>query len=259
MKIRLLFLCAFSIIFQIGFTQVENTNVDTSSYIHWVIEAEYPGGYDELKNYLEENKRIKSIPRTQIEYTKEEIQRGQKVIIRFDVDTNGFISNVVVEKGISNCELCNQEALRLVENMPNWIPSQLLGKPLMSCVRLPILFELEPIEFSCETICETEAEFVGGPEALKKYIQKNISIGRQHKKRKSLKQNEMLEGGLVIVRFTIEADGQVSNVWLEQSLPNCEPCNQESIRLILAMPKWIPATMNGKFERADVRIPIWFE
>jgi TonB family protein len=62
-----------------------------------------------------------------------------------------------------------------------------------------------------------------------------------------------------MVRFIIEKDGSITHVRLETKLPKCEPCNQDAIRVVKNMPKWKPASSDGKAVRTYVRLPINFD
>ena len=267
LKMKLLLFLGTCLITHLGLSQ-NGFTVDTSSVYRFecevleVEEAEFPNGYQKLLEYLEENKRQIINPRIQSEYTLDEQRESEQVILRFAIDTNGKVANVVLEVGLPQCEPCNQEALRLVENMPNWKPATYNGKPMNSLVSLPITFELKNemddfVLIGCEL--EIDPEFKGGEKALIKYIKKNSWVSGNRKRRKSIPKDEHLEGGSVHVRFVIEADGQVSHVELEHRLLHCDPCNQEAIRLITNMPKWEPAHKNGRAIRSEVRIPILFE
>lgn len=267
MALNTFLLIGSCIITQLVFSQ-NGFTVDTSSVyrfdcqVTYVEEAGFPNGYEKMNEYLEENKRNIINPRTQSEYTLDERRRNERVILRFAIDTNGKVTNVVLEVGLPNCEACNQEALRLVESMPNWIPAKENGKPILQLVRLPITFELENEKDDFDLLgCELEIdpEFKGGEKALIKYIKKNSWVSGNRKRRKSIPKDEQLVGGRVHVRFVIEADGSVSHVELEHRLPHCEPCNQEAIRLVTYMPKWEPAYKNERAVRSEVRIPILFE
>lgn len=50
----------------------------------------------------------------------------------------------------------------------------------------------------------------------------------------------------VFVRFIVSKKGAISNVRLVRSMEDCDACNKEAVRLIKAMPKWIPAIHKGK-------------
>lgn len=105
---------------------------------------------------------------------------------------------------------------------------------------------------------EVEADFAGGYDALQKYISSNLSFDIDLKKNKSLPKEERIEGGRVIVRFVVEQDGRLTQVSLQEELPKCQPCNEEALRVVNAMPKWTPAMNNGEPVRSIVRIPLIF-
>ncbi|WP_343606360.1 TonB family protein [Fluviicola sp.] len=96
--------------------------------------AEFPGGMAALKKYLSEN----------MNYPKAAEENGieGKVFLKFKVMETGKIQDVKVARGISGCPECDQEAIRLAENMPLWKPGKLNGKPISMYYSLPITFKL---------------------------------------------------------------------------------------------------------------------
>ena len=92
-------------------------------------------------------------------------------------------------------------------------------------------------------------QFRDGQVDLVKYLSKNIRYPEQAKK-DSLKGN-------VLVEFIVTADGKVSNVNIKKSL-NSE-CDKEALRVIKAMPNWIPGEKNGKKVAVLMNLPINFE
>ncbi|TSJ39965.1 energy transducer TonB [Fluviicola chungangensis] len=64
-----------------------------------------------------------------------------KVYIRFIVDEKGNVSNVTVKNGIPNCPECDEEAVRLVKQLPPFIPGTMNGKKVSSNYTLPISFQ----------------------------------------------------------------------------------------------------------------------
>ena len=117
-------------------------------------------------------------------------------------------------------------------------------------------------ESSSDTVivstAEIVAEFNGGLEALSQYISTNLETVSNPKKKKASAREDAFEGGRVVVRFVIEKDGTVSNVYLEERLRKCEPCNREAVRVVQDMPKWNPAYKNGNPVRMYFRLPIRF-
>lgn len=87
-------------------------------------------------------------------------------------------------------------------------------------------------------------EFPGGKDSLDAYLAKNIdwSVGKKCKE------------GKVVVSFYVEADGSITNVKIFDSF--CNPIDKEVIRVISAMPKWIPGKMGGSPSSFSYALPI---
>lgn len=62
------------------------------------------------------------------------------VYVVFVVNTDGSIQDVEVLRGIGGG--CDEEAMRVVKNAPNWQPGKQRGKPVRVKMRLPIRFKL---------------------------------------------------------------------------------------------------------------------
>lgn len=94
---------------------------------------EFPGGPLALRSYIANNVRY---PR---EAMLQKIQG--KVFVNFNVDKDGTISNAAVMRGVHF--LLDAEAIRVVKNMPNWIPGKKDGKPARVSYAVPINFILQ--------------------------------------------------------------------------------------------------------------------
>jgi protein TonB len=70
-----------------------------------------------------------------------EMEVGGKCYLRFVVDLDGGISNVVILRGVESCPQCDKEAKRLIENMPKWIPAKINGKQVKSISNAIVKFE----------------------------------------------------------------------------------------------------------------------
>lgn len=92
----------------------------------------YPGGIEELTNYLANNIRYPEAARAKkIEGT---------VIVKYIVETDGSISNVEILRGIGAG--CDQEAIRVVKESKDWLPGEKEGKKVRTQMRIPINFRL---------------------------------------------------------------------------------------------------------------------
>lgn len=96
---------------------------------------------------------------------------------------------------------------------------------------------------------EQMPEFPGGQEALNAYLAKEVKypeVARAHG-----------VSGTVIVEFVVEKDGSISNVKVKN--PLFPPCDEEVLRVISSMPKWIPARNKGVPVRSFSQIPVTFQ
>jgi protein TonB len=92
----------------------------------------FPGGESALMDYLKNNIKYPQLAR--------ESNIQGTVFVTFVVEPNGSISNVKVLRGIGGG--CDEEATRVVKNMPSWTPGKQRGKPVRVQFNLPIRFIL---------------------------------------------------------------------------------------------------------------------
>lgn len=94
----------------------------------------YPGGQTALENYMNSN----------VEYPQTAIDNNSEgtVNVQFIVDENGKVTNAkIVGKGLEN-DLDN-EAVKVVSNMPKWTPGKVKGKNVKTRMVLPVTYKLE--------------------------------------------------------------------------------------------------------------------
>ena len=93
----------------------------------------FPGGPQALLNYLSEH----------INYPEgyEETCVQGRVVITFVVEKDGSLSDVAVVKSLEKA--FDEEALRAVKSMPNWIPGMQDGKPVRVKYTVPVNFRLK--------------------------------------------------------------------------------------------------------------------
>lgn len=94
---------------------------------------EFPGGEKARLKYLQDN----------IIYPIEAKEKGIQgsVYVTFFVEKDGSITDVKILRGIGGG--CDEEAVRVIENMPNWIPGKQRGKAIGVQFNMPIRFPLE--------------------------------------------------------------------------------------------------------------------
>jgi len=109
---------------------------------------------------------------------------------------------------------------------------------------IAVVEEEEVIEFP-----EVEAEFIGGPQALMKYIKLNVQYPPTS--------IEMNEQGKVYLSFVVEPDGSITNVVVERGVS--PDLDREAKRVVRSMPKWKPGEAKAKKLRTRCRLPINFQ
>lgn len=111
------------------------------------------------------------------------------------------------------------------------------------------LFYNKPeVENKVFDVVEHMPTFPGGPAALMKYLADNVKYPDDAQK------NGMQ--GRVVVSFVVECDGSISNVKTVQSVyPSLD---SEAVRVVEAMPHWIPGTENGIPTRVRYSVPVSF-
>ena len=246
----------------------------------------FPGGEAELMKFIRDNLRY---PLT----AKKEGIQG-RIILRFVVSKTGAIDNITVLRSLDPA--CDEEAIRLIKSMPRWIPGKQNGNAVPVYFTLPVVFKLsktypgdyeyhgntsmtqvyDRLENRGETISTEIVElkkedtepgviaiederpydaveqmptFPGGEAELMKFIRENLKYPLSAQK----------EGiqGRVILRFVVSKTGSIENITILRSL---EPaCDEEAIRLIKSMPRWIPGKQNGNAVPVYYTLPVVFK
>jgi len=95
---------------------------------------------------------------------------------------------------------------------------------------------------------EQMPSFPGGDAALMRYLSKNI-------KYPPLAEENGIQGR-VICSFVVERDGSVSDIRIKRSVD--PSLDKEAMRVVSAMPKWIPGRQNGQMVRVKYTLPVTF-
>lgn len=210
---------------------------------------EFPGN---LNEYISKN----------IIYPKQAREQSieGKVIAQFVIDKDGRISQaeVIKKAGFG----LDEEAIRIINSMPNWKPAKQNGKAVTLRYTLPINFKLTettkttntnsatiappaPKQDDIVTFAEQMPEFNGD---LYTYLSKNIIYPASAR--------ELGLSGKVIAAFVVEKDGSISNIEVIRKAGN--DFDAEAIRVIKSMPAWKPGKQNGKPVRVKFTLPITF-
>lgn len=93
----------------------------------------FPGGLNTLKQYLHNNIHYPQL-------AKESGIQG-KVFLSFVVEKDGAVTDVEILRGIGGG--CDEEAVRVVQQMPNWTPGRQRNIPVRVRFTLPVKFTLQ--------------------------------------------------------------------------------------------------------------------
>lgn len=112
----------------------------------------------------------------------------------------------------------------------------------------------EPVENQEQIIydlVDEPASFLGGRVALIKYIADNL-------KYPTVAEDAGLEGKCYL-QFVVSMNGYISNVKIKRGVPDCPECDIEAVRMVKAMPKWIPGKVSGKAVNSTFILPVTFK
>jgi hypothetical protein len=232
---------------------------------------QFPGGEAALQTYVAEHWEMQKKERRLIS--------GHTVRVSFSIDTAGKVKSAQTLKN-KNGDKINAIALGFITSMPDWIPGgsdssavmvadvflgyyegkdfstparvTLLPRPSIPVCTDPVylspdLFELYkmygnvPDSIFADTIPKLE----GGINA---YLAKSVRYPIDEKERNIQ--------GTVFMNFIVEKDGSVSHVVAVQNVYGGRGLEKESLRVIIAMPKMTPGTINGKPVRVRMTVPV---
>ncbi|MCU7547775.1 N-acetylmuramoyl-L-alanine amidase [Chitinophagaceae bacterium LB-8] len=233
--------------------------------------AQFPGGENALVEFLKKNLKS-SVP------VANKAPKGTyNVMCRFIINENGKLSDftALTRYGYG----MEEEALRVIRLLPNWIPAVQNGHNVATYYTQPISFVIEdkgnlpkdssgviikanpqvksdanPLLSNAGNIVFEKAEempqFPGGIEAWARYLQKNCNA--------TVPVTNGAPAGTytVLVRFIVDQSGSISAI--EPLTKKGYGMEEEVIRLIEKGPKWVPAKQNGHIVTAYKTQPITF-
>jgi TonB family protein len=153
----------------------------------------YPGGYDALVRSVFINQKYPDL-------AKENKIEGT-VYVRFVVNSLGVVEKAEVLRGIS--PECDNEALRVINLLDNWIPGKQNGRPVNVYYIMPVEFRLYGDSKLTKSI-SGKADNIENIDALNSFFLQNI--------RYPIKAVEAKQKGVVLVGFTVTELGQVDNI-----------------------------------------------
>ena len=106
----------------------------------------------------------------------------------------------------------------------------------------------EPVQGDVFDVVEEMPQYPGGPQALFKFLSENVRYPAEAEKAGIQ--------GRVIATFVVEKDGSISQPTVVKSVD--PQLDAEAIRVISAMPNWIPGKQNGKVVRVKYTVSLSF-
>ncbi len=114
--------------------EIEEEEIISEEPIFVIVESmpTFPGGMSKLMEYLHNN----------IKYPTQAKELGiqGRVFVSFVIEKDGSVSDVVLLRGIGG--RCDEEAIRVIKNMPKWIPGKQRNIPVRVRFTLPVSFRL---------------------------------------------------------------------------------------------------------------------
>ena len=205
----------------------------------------FPGGDAALINFLNAN----------IVYPQQAAQDKVegKVIVQFMVKKSGKIDDIKVLRSVRK-DLDN-EAVRVVKMMPDFIPAKQNGEVTDMLYTIPVSFklfdEMEPLTVSEGSDVPDGFEppmFPGGERALMEFLRENVKYPPMAAKRKTQ--------GRVVMTFVVDKTGKVTEIKVAQSVDIY--LDTEAIRVCKLLPDFIPARQNGEPVSVWFTLPITF-
>lgn len=171
------------------------------------------------------------------------VESSHKVSKNSDNAETAVVSAVPVSDAMASSETVASESMDASSEMEEPISENAVEDPVEA--ELPAEKEQKDVFVAVEK----QAEFPGGIQALMHWLSMNIRYPE------SAQQGNIQ--GRVIVKFVVNADGTISHPvvlkGVETSLDN------EALRVVRAMPKWIPAENQGQKVASYFNIPISFK
>ncbi len=113
---------------------IDDDDEEEETQIFTVVESMpgFPGGDAARMKYLGTNIKYPTLAR--------ESGIQGRVFVTFVVETDGRVTDVKILRGIGGG--CDEEAVRVIKNMPKWNPGKQRGKSVRVQFNMPILFKL---------------------------------------------------------------------------------------------------------------------
>ena len=240
------------------FPQAPKVPTQMPNGVYVIVEEmpQFPGNEVALRKFISEN----------IKYPAEAKDKGiqGKVFVTFVVNSKGKVEKTKVARGVD--PLLDNEALRVVNLLPEWKPGKQSGQAVDVSYTVPVQFALkngaaqqkpslvlpkDPPKTGKQVfiVVEEMPEFPGGELALRTFIAKTIKYPTEA-------QRDKIQGK-VFVSFVVNSTGKVEQAKIEGSV---DPLlDAEALRVINLMPDWKPGKQRGQAVNVAYTVPIEFK
>jgi periplasmic protein TonB len=97
---------------------------------------------------------------------------------------------------------------------------------------------------------EVLPQFPGGDAKLIEFVSNTIKYPEKAKKKGNV--------GTSYISFIVKKSGEVASIKTYKGIPGCKPCDEEAIRVVKLMPRWIPGKQEGKAVDVQYVLPVKF-
>ena len=179
-----------------------------------------------------------------------------KVIVQFTVKKTGKIENIKVLRSVRKD--LDDEAVRVIKMMPDFIPAKQNGKTVDMLYTVPVNFklfdEMEALLPSEDTAADVPDDFQppmfpGGEQALMLFLRVNVKYPPS-----AVKRNVQ---GKVVMQFVVDKTGKVTEIKVAKSVDKA--LDAEAIRVCKLLPDFYPALENGEPVSVWFTLPITFK
>lgn len=93
-------------------------------------------------------------------------------------------------------------------------------------------------------------QFPGGEVKLTEFVDHTIVYPAKAKRKGNV--------GTSFISFIVKETGELAEIQTKKGLPGCSECDVEAMRMVKAMPLWIPGRKDGKAIPVQVVLPVRF-
>lgn len=192
---------------------------------------------------LEEIKKIHEYQADAVAIKTCDVDRYSSILISSTLKTNGLILTSAFDDTLL------LKRLRAMKQPARNVGLWKLASLSALCGALFIVLACSEEKSFDANVVEVDAEFEGGPEAFHNFIRQEITY--------PLQARQAGVEGRVDVEFVVDKDGSIS---MAEAITRIGAgCGEEAARAVRTLPRFRPATQNGKRVRVRMVVPIVFQ